>query len=438
MKKILLLFLLKSSCIFSQAVGIGTTNPDSKAILDIVSDDKGMLIPRLLLSQRLGIQPPIPVGLMVYQTNGEEGFYYFDGFSWSMVGKGGNFWTADLYGLFNTTLKIGIGTSAPDVKLSIDGGIEANLSDGSGYLLIGNIGDQNLVFDENEIQSRIDASSNKLLLNPAGGNVGIGTNTADTKLHIDGGSDASLSGGGYLQTGPTSGKNLLFDDNEILARNNGNADQLIIQNSGGNTLIGGNVRVEGKLGIDADADVQLHIRNGSDAGLTTTTTGFFQMGATDGTNIIMDNNEIMARNNGATSDLILQNDGGRTLLGGDLEIDGVVKGAFKLQDYLVTIPANVANNEYTVNVGNKTFILINNLDPNNGTAFTKVFFSDGEAPGQLLIVALAMNYPIRMDDENIPAATNYNVDQLFTLGVGGTATFVWDGNTWLLLGRSDN
>ena len=62
-------------------VGIGTTKPDNSAVLDISSNNKGLLIPRMTLQQRNTIQNPAN-GLMVFQTDLLSGFYYFDGKEW--------------------------------------------------------------------------------------------------------------------------------------------------------------------------------------------------------------------------------------------------------------------------------------------------------------------------------------------------------------------
>jgi len=68
-------------------------------------------------------------------------------------------------------------------------------------------------------------------------NLGIGTLTPVAKLNIIGGVDASLNTNGFIQLGSTSSWNLLLDDNEILARNNGAGNDLFIQNDGGNVLM---------------------------------------------------------------------------------------------------------------------------------------------------------------------------------------------------------
>ncbi|WP_146133091.1 beta strand repeat-containing protein [Arcticibacter pallidicorallinus] len=58
-------------------VGIGTLTPDQSAQLDVASTSKGVLIPRITASQRSGINSPA-TGLLVYQTDGSAGFYFYD------------------------------------------------------------------------------------------------------------------------------------------------------------------------------------------------------------------------------------------------------------------------------------------------------------------------------------------------------------------------
>ncbi|SOE21815.1 hypothetical protein SAMN06298216_2269 [Spirosomataceae bacterium TFI 002] len=62
-------------------VGVGTSNPDKSAILDIQSNSKGLLIPRMTLDQRNEIKNPAD-GLMIYQTNNIIGFYFFSDNTW--------------------------------------------------------------------------------------------------------------------------------------------------------------------------------------------------------------------------------------------------------------------------------------------------------------------------------------------------------------------
>ena len=65
-------------------VGINTDSPDPAAALDITSTTKGLLIPRMTATQREAIQPLAGArGLLVYQTDGASGFYYYNGTQWS-------------------------------------------------------------------------------------------------------------------------------------------------------------------------------------------------------------------------------------------------------------------------------------------------------------------------------------------------------------------
>ena len=65
----------------------------------------------------------------------------------------------------------------------------------------------------------------------------------------------------------------------------------------------------------------LRLSDTTDASLSSTGHAF-QIGASNTTNLRMDNNEIMAVNNGATSTLLLQNDGGLTRAGGGFSVTG--------------------------------------------------------------------------------------------------------------------
>ena len=77
--------------------------------------------------------------------------------------------------------------------------------------------------------------------------LGVGTTTPTTKLQILGGADVSLTTNGFAQFGATTGWNLIMDDNEIMARNNGAGNDLLFQQDAGNILMCG--LEQGKVGI---------------------------------------------------------------------------------------------------------------------------------------------------------------------------------------------
>ena len=71
----------------AQSVGIGTTSPNPSARLEVNSTTQGVLIPTLTSTQRSAISNPA-MGLLVFQTNGTKGFYYYDGANWINLTNG--------------------------------------------------------------------------------------------------------------------------------------------------------------------------------------------------------------------------------------------------------------------------------------------------------------------------------------------------------------
>ena len=84
MKKITLIALMLFTALGYAQVGINTNNPDASSALEIESTTGGILIPRLTETQRDAISAPA-TGLMIYQTNGTSGFYFYDGNIWTKV-----------------------------------------------------------------------------------------------------------------------------------------------------------------------------------------------------------------------------------------------------------------------------------------------------------------------------------------------------------------
>lgn len=66
--------------IIEGTVGIGTSIPDSKAILDVNSSSKGILVPRMTTTQRDAIISPTN-GLLIYNTTTNQ-FNYYNGTAW--------------------------------------------------------------------------------------------------------------------------------------------------------------------------------------------------------------------------------------------------------------------------------------------------------------------------------------------------------------------
>lgn len=110
------------NCSFGQNVGINSTgaNPDNSSMLDVSSTDKGMLIPRMTAAQRIAIATPA-TGLLVYQTDLEDGFWYFDGAIWISL-SGDDDWNVVGTSQHSAVSgNVGIGTAFPTQKLDVAG-----------------------------------------------------------------------------------------------------------------------------------------------------------------------------------------------------------------------------------------------------------------------------------------------------------------------------
>jgi hypothetical protein len=115
-----------------------------------------------------------------------------------------------------------------------------------------------------------------------------------------------------FQIGLDTSTNLIMDTNEIMARNNGVVSTLSLNPDGGNIQLGSSASDVNAL----NTIISPRIRLTSTSGASTTSTAHpFQVGADNTLNLVMDGNELSARNNGAVSLLVLNRQGGDILLG---------------------------------------------------------------------------------------------------------------------------
>lgn len=104
-------FLIFQGYIVTGQVGVHTDFPDASSAMEIYATDKGLLIPRVVLTNDLTNPSPVSApanGLLVFNNgaNQPEGFYYWDGSQWVAIGGGGS-GSTDFWSLFGNA-----GTSA--------------------------------------------------------------------------------------------------------------------------------------------------------------------------------------------------------------------------------------------------------------------------------------------------------------------------------------
>src|SRR5690606_10284067 len=131
---------------------------------------------------------------------------------------------------------------------------EAGLST-HGYILVGTTTGEGIAIDDNDIQAKDAGVSTYLKLQQSTGpGIQVGffntANHPDTKIYVPAGNDAGLSNDGFVHLGLKTGNNLVLDNNEIQARNNGAAAPLYLQDGGGSFRVGTN-----KLFVDTDGEV---------------------------------------------------------------------------------------------------------------------------------------------------------------------------------------
>jgi hypothetical protein len=101
--------ILVNSLLFDDelGLGIGTTTPNGVALLDIVSSEKGVMLPRMTTAQRNAITVGASTAsLLIYNTSTNQ-YNYYDGSAWQSFGGFGGTLTTDFIPKANSSTSLG-------------------------------------------------------------------------------------------------------------------------------------------------------------------------------------------------------------------------------------------------------------------------------------------------------------------------------------------
>lgn len=231
---------------FSQNIGIGTTTPNSKALLDISSTTKGVLLPGMTTSQRLAISTP-PNGLLVFDNDKNE-LHQYSGGSWTPI-LNGNYWlrpTANRSRIANINDSVGIGTYSPTEWLDVNGNIRTrnNLLADNDISATGNIGAGSMSTSGN-----LTVGGNAFANGTISGNSDIIINNSAAILQLRNGSNVNT---GFLQ---------LSGNNVRLGTNSGNTTGNVVVRMNGNDRVtinpAGDIDLDGKITTPATGTINL-------------------------------------------------------------------------------------------------------------------------------------------------------------------------------------
>jgi hypothetical protein len=271
MKIIFLLVMLNVLAdVSGQNIGIGTTTPNSKALLDISSTTKGVLLPRMTTSGRLSISTP-PNGLLVYDTDRNE-FCHYVGTGWRSI-LNSEYWTrgTSQTRIYTASDSVGIGLSSPTEWLDVDGNIRSRNSiladdnvNAAGTVYGGALstGGNLVVVGTSLLNGNITGNAN---LTVNGTSTLDGNVNANANLTVDG--TALVDGALTTNTGITidnAGATLQLQNNNVntgffqiagintrLGTNSGNTNGSIIFRLNGNDRVqidpSGDINIEGKI-----------------------------------------------------------------------------------------------------------------------------------------------------------------------------------------------
>ena len=220
----------------------GSTVIDNSAIIEIKSINKGLLISRMTEAQRNTIGSPA-TGLMIFQTDGVSGFYYYNGAGWQHIKIMPNN-TESLNDLSDAITEYDSGYTCGSIFIGYEAGINddgANRNTVLGYQSMNNntTGRYNTVMGYHAYFGNSSGGSYNIAL----GNVTLNNNSGSSNQAI---------GHQTLNANTSGNSNLALGSNALINNENGSSNVSIGNNSLQNNTSGSNNVAVGKNSMSSN------------------------------------------------------------------------------------------------------------------------------------------------------------------------------------------
>ncbi|MFN3850898.1 MAG: hypothetical protein ACK4NY_15800 [Spirosomataceae bacterium] len=236
----------------------GTDIPYSASILDVRSNNKGILLPRMSTTNRDAIASPV-AGLLLYNNTTNQ-FNFYDGVAWQAASLN-NQWGVNGANYYYNGGNVGIGDSTPDYKLDVSG--TTYTSD----LIVGNNTTTysiNSTYGDISYRLRLNNPTQSALLTLKGDDFNFGS--WGQHIILENATNTNYGG-------------ILHDADGMKFRNFGATDNFYFRNSANNTVAlidpSGNAALDGTLTVNAGKGVAYNGNSSTNLRIYTFTTGTF-------------------------------------------------------------------------------------------------------------------------------------------------------------------